>query len=61
VRQNIKHFFHWATEINILYIVFIFILTTTYNLNESRPSIVMLHKKINGTLFVYIKFGDSEH
>ena len=39
-----------------------FPLTITYNLNESRPSIVMLLQTVlNGTLVFYIKFGDSEH
>jgi len=37
-----KTIYDWATEKNILYIYLIFILTTTYNLNESRKSIVIL-------------------
>jgi len=40
--QIYKSFFHWATGKIFLYIYFIFIFTTTYNLNESMPSIVML-------------------
>jgi len=40
-RQNIKHFMTWLVK-NILYIYFIFILTTFYYLMESRPSMVML-------------------
>jgi len=40
LRQNIKHFMT-GLVIKILYIYFIFIWTTKYNLNESRPSIVM--------------------
>jgi len=57
---NYITFFHWATGQNILYIYLFFILTTLYNLNESRLSIIMLLQTVfNGTL--YIKFGDSEH
>jgi len=55
-------FFHSATGKNYY---FMFILTTTYNLNKSRPSIVqfvmLLSTDFNGTLFLDIKFGDSEH
>jgi len=40
-RQNIKHFMTGLVK-SSLYNYFIFILTTTYNLNESKPSIVML-------------------
>ena len=38
---------------NILYIYFIFILKTTYNFNESRPSkVILLSTVFNGTLFI---------
>ena len=54
--QNIFPLGYWK---NVLFIYFVFILTTTYNLNESGPSIVMLlYTVFNGTLFF---IGDSEH
>ena len=53
-RQNIKHFSTGLLDKYFIY-NFIFILTTTYNLNERRRSIVMLLLTLfNGTLRIIL-------
>jgi len=55
---KLLNIFPLATGKNILYIYFFFISTTTYNLNESRLSIVMLLQTVfNGTLLFILNLG----